>query len=203
MREKNVVEIIFVFVIICLLSLSLFYFENIHRKENEKFNFYNEINNSDTQEKEVDKMLERNKSKGIEIKYIDNNSNIEISKFETFFGEINTEYDLNIYKKEIPNYIFLKSDHEVKGKLELEKKSFSFYYELEKTKEENNIKKNINNENYNQKRKDGNNNKSKKDKEENKNILESDENIFDYYDLKNLTLGLFDEKTRNDLLKNN
>ena len=67
-------------------------------------------------------------SKGIRIKYLDMYSNVEISPEETLAGNVNDNYELNNYDKNLDGYSFVKLDGEKTGKLKKERINIKYLY---------------------------------------------------------------------------
>ena len=70
-------------------------------------------------------------SNGVRMKYIDINSNIELSPEESIVGSVNEEYNLLDCKKQLENYKLIKVDGEERGKLKKERINIKYLYAKE------------------------------------------------------------------------
>ena len=67
-------------------------------------------------------------SNGINVKYVDINTNKEIASPEKISGMINEGYDVSNMKKQISDYTFVKTEGNLKGLLERDSKEIKYEY---------------------------------------------------------------------------
>jgi len=67
-------------------------------------------------------------SKGVRLKYLDYNSNSEISPEETIIGNVNEEYNISSLEKNLDGYKLINIDGETSGKLKKEKINVKYNY---------------------------------------------------------------------------
>lgn len=67
-------------------------------------------------------------SKGIRLKYLDYNSNSEISPEETIIGNVNEEYNISSLEKNLDGYKLINIDGDTSGKLKKEKINVKYNY---------------------------------------------------------------------------
>ena len=67
-------------------------------------------------------------SKGVRLKYLDYNSNSEISPEETIIGNVNEEYNISSLEKNLEGYKLINIDGETSGKLKKERINVKFNY---------------------------------------------------------------------------
>ena len=67
-------------------------------------------------------------SKGIRLKYLDYNSNNDISPEETIIGNINEEYNISSLEKNLEGYKLINIDGETSGKLKKERINVKYNY---------------------------------------------------------------------------
>ena len=67
-------------------------------------------------------------SKGLRLKYLDYNSNSEISPEETIIGNVNEEYNISSLEKNLEGYKLINIDGETSGKLKKERINVKFNY---------------------------------------------------------------------------
>ena len=67
-------------------------------------------------------------SKGIRLKYLDYNSNSEISPEETIIGNVNEKYDISSLEKNLDGYKLINIDGETSGKLKKERVNVKYNY---------------------------------------------------------------------------
>ena len=67
-------------------------------------------------------------SKGVRLKYLDYNSNSEISPEETIIGNVNEEYNISSLEKNLDGYKLINIDGETSGKLKKERINVKYDY---------------------------------------------------------------------------
>ena len=67
-------------------------------------------------------------SKGVRLKYLDYNSNSEISPEETIIGNVNEEYNISSLEKNLDGYKLINVDGEKSGKLKKERINVKYNY---------------------------------------------------------------------------
>ena len=67
-------------------------------------------------------------SKGVRLKYLDYNSNSEISPEETIIGNVNEEYNISSLEKKLDGYKLINIDGETSGKLKKERINVKYNY---------------------------------------------------------------------------
>lgn len=67
-------------------------------------------------------------SNGVRMKYLDINSNIELSPEESIVGSVNDEYNLLDCKKQLENYTLVKVEGEEHGRLKKERINIKYLY---------------------------------------------------------------------------
>ena len=85
------------------------------------------IDNSDNYSESITYKIDL-PSNGVRLKYVDLNSNSEISPEETIIGVVNEKYDANFLQKDIQGYKLVNIDGEVLGKLKKERINVKYNY---------------------------------------------------------------------------